>query len=83
MKGVSMCCLLFLYNQIAQNALSLKIVCSFSDIDHLQIDNLIFVTTVDCKLINVLLGLGGHGGKYSCMYCKAFKARQARHYTDL
>ena len=53
-----------------------------SDIDHPQIDKLIFVTAADCKLINVLLGMSGHVGKYSCMYCKASKARQGRPYMD-
>ena len=71
----------FLFNQIAHNILCLKIECLFSDIDHPQIDNLIFVTAADCKLIKVLLGLSGHGGKYSCMDSKASIARQCRHYT--
>ena len=31
------------------------------------------VTVADCKLANVLLGLSGYGGKYSCIYCEVPK----------
>ena len=41
--------------------------------DIIQVDDLEFVTAADCKLANVLLGLSGHGGKYSCIYCEAPK----------
>ena len=32
-----------------------------------------YVTAVDCKLANILLGLSGHGGKFACLYCEAPK----------
>ena len=32
-----------------------------------------YVTAVDCKLANILLGLSGHGGKFACLYCEALK----------
>ena len=32
-----------------------------------------FVIAADFKLLNILLGLSGHGGKYSCIYCEAPK----------
>ena len=39
----------------------------------LRIDELDFVIAADLKLLNVLLGLSGHGGKYACIYCEAEK----------
>ena len=43
----------------------------------LRIDELDFVIDADLKLLNVLLGLSGHGGKYACIYCEAEKGLEA------
>ena len=39
----------------------------------LRFDELDSVIAADFKLLNVLLGLSGHGGKHVCIYCKAPK----------
>ena len=39
----------------------------------LRFNELDSVIAVDFKLLNVLLGLSGHGGKYACIYCEAPK----------
>ena len=39
----------------------------------MQINQLDFVIASDFKLLNILLGLSGHGGKYACIYCEAPK----------
>ena len=39
----------------------------------LRMDQLDFVIAADYKLLNILLGLSSHGGKYACIYCEAPK----------
>lgn len=36
----------------------------------LQIDQLGYVVAADLKLVNILLGLSGHGGKFACYCCE-------------
>ena len=43
----------------------------------LQVDDLDFVVAADLKLLNVLMGLSGHGGKYACIYCEGEKGLEA------
>ena len=40
----------------------------------MNLQELPFVIASDFKLINVMLGLCGHGGKYACCYCEAEKS---------
>ena len=52
----------------------------------LQIDELDFVVATDLKLLNILLGLSGHGGKYACVYCegeKVIEAGKARTFSSI
>ena len=39
----------------------------------LRVDELDSVIAADYKLLNILLGLSGHGGKFACIYCEAPK----------
>ena len=39
----------------------------------LRFNELDSVIAADFKLLNVLLGLSGHGGKCACIYCEAPK----------
>ena len=39
----------------------------------LRVDELESVIAADYKLLNILLGLSGHGGKFACIYCEAPK----------
>ena len=43
----------------------------------LRVDELDYVVAADMKLLNVLLGLCGHGGKYACIYCEGEKGLEA------
>ena len=43
----------------------------------MNLGDLPFVIASDFKLINVMLGLCGHGGKYVCCYCEAPKGLHA------
>ena len=37
----------------------------------IRINEFSFVIASDLKLLNVILGLSSHGGKYACVYCEA------------
>ena len=39
----------------------------------LRVDELDSVIAADYKLLNILLGLSSHGGKFACIYCEASK----------
>ena len=43
----------------------------------LRFDELESVVAADYKLLNVLLGLSGHGGKFACSFCDAPKGLEA------
>ena len=43
----------------------------------LQLDQLNYVIAADLKLLNVLCGLSGHGGKYACIYCEGERGLEA------
>ena len=36
----------------------------------LKLNKLKHVVAADLKLLNILMGLSGHGGKYACIYCE-------------
>ena len=39
----------------------------------MNLGDLPFLVASDFKLLNVILGLCGHGGKFACCYCEAAK----------
>ena len=51
-----------------ENHHNLRIICELLDLHKLN-----FVVASDLKLLNVLVGLSGHGGKYACVYCEGEK----------
>ena len=44
----------------------------------LQLQKLPFVVAADLKLLNVLLGLSGHGGKFACYLCEGEMGLEAK-----
>ena len=48
-----------------ENHHNLRVICELLDIDKLN-----FVVAADLKLLNVLLGLSSHSGKYACYICE-------------
>ena len=51
----------------------------------LRFDELDFVIAADFKLLNVLLGLSGHGGKYACFtarHRRCWKLEECIHFQD-
>ena len=50
---------------IQENYHNLTIICQI-----LKLNKLKHVVAADLKLLNILMGLSGHGGKYACIYCE-------------
>ena len=46
----------------------------------LRFDEMNSVVAADYKLLDVLLGLSGHGGKFACIYCEASKGLEVGKY---
>ena len=44
----------------------------------LRVDELDYVVAADLKLLNILLGLSDHGGKYACICCAGRREWMAR-----
>ena len=64
-SGVNRSIVLAFAEGVDENHHNLRIVCELLDLHKLN-----FVVASDLKLLNVLAGLSGHGGKYACVYCE-------------
>ena len=64
-SGVNRSIVLAFVEGMKENHKNLRVV-----IELLQLHKLPFVVAADLKLLNVLLGLSGHGGKFACYLCE-------------
>ena len=64
-SGVKRSIVLAYAEGIQENYHNLTIICQI-----LKLNELKHVVAADLKLLNILMGLSGHGGKYACIYCE-------------
>ena len=64
-SGVNRSIVLAYVEGVQENYENLRVV-----LELLQLDQLGFVISADLKLLNVYLGLSGHGGKFACYMCE-------------
>ena len=64
-SGVNRSIILAFVEGVQENHENLRVV-----LELLQLDKLGFVVAADLKLLNVFLGLSGHGGKFACYVCE-------------
>ena len=64
-SGVNRSIILAFVEGVQENHENLRVI-----LELLQLDTLGFVVAADLKLLNVMLGLSGHGGKFACYICE-------------
>ena len=64
-SGVKRSIVLAYAEGIQENDHNLRVICEL-----LQLHKLSFVVAADLKLLNILHGISGHSGKFSCIYCE-------------
>ncbi|XP_065684973.1 uncharacterized protein LOC124807737 isoform X1 [Hydra vulgaris] len=67
--GVNKVLVLAFVKNVTENHANLQII-----IKKIMLNRLKFYLAADLKLLNIILGLSGHGGKYSCLYCNGEKS---------
>ena len=80
-SGVNRSIVLAFIEGVQENHHNLRVICEL-----LQLHRLKFVVASDLKLLNVLLGLSGHGGKYACYICEGevgLESGQLRTFSSL
>ncbi|XP_047132521.2 uncharacterized protein LOC124811228 [Hydra vulgaris] len=66
--GVNKVIILAFAKNVCESHTNLQIL-----IEKTKLNNLKFYLAADLKLCNIVLGLSGHGGKYSCLFCDGDK----------
>lgn len=67
--GVNKVLVLALVKDVSENHKNLQILFQKTKINDLK-----FSLAADLKLLNIIVGLSAHGGKYSCLYCEGDKS---------
>ena len=65
MSGVKRSIVLAYCEGIQENNHNIRVI-----LELLELQELDFVVAADLKLLNVLLGLCSHSGKFACIYCE-------------
>ena len=67
--GVNKVLVLALVKNVTENHANLQIL-----IEKTKVNNIKFYLAADLKLLNIIVGLSRHEGKYSCLYCDGEKS---------